>query len=345
MTAVTPRRLKTWSVLGDTRRKPTEYEVVTGGFHYHFNRKPAPFDLDPNSAINQWYLKNREGSPLQADDWEGFRDPAALNYRRYIALQHDREVYAEGVVDHYETLDHDAKLDPAWVAVLGRIYVPARFAQHVLQITALYLGQMAPSAYITNAAFFQAADELRALQWIAYRAKSLSLTHGAELANSEATRRVWELDEVWQPAREALERLLLAYDWGEAFVALNLVVKPTLDALFKEALAGLAAANGDGLTAALLQESRVDTTRSQAWSAALTKYAVAARPANQDVLADWVTAWEPLAQRAVAGLAEVFATAPNPLAVDEVLSKVAESTNRRNVSLGSLGEHLEHRAS
>ena len=42
--------------------------------------------------------------------------------------------------------------------------------------------------------------------------KSLSLTHGTHLANTEATRRIWETDEAWQPAREALERLLLAYD-------------------------------------------------------------------------------------------------------------------------------------
>lgn len=318
-------RLKTWSIAGDARRKPTEYEIVTGRFHYHFNRKPAPFDLDPHSAINRWYVRYREGSPLQADDWEGFRDPAALNYRRYIALQHDREVYTEGLVDHYEALDHDHDLDEDWVALLGRIYLPARFAHHVLQITSLYVGQLAPSAYITNAAFFQAADELRALQWIAYRAKSLSLTHGAQLANSEVTRRIWELDGAWQPAREALERLLLAYDWGEAFTALNLMIKPALDALFKQALAGLAASNGDGLTAALLRESQVDTARSQAWSSALARYAAAVNPANRDVIANWRAKWQPLADRAVGALAATFGTAPRPVEPATAAAQAAES--------------------
>lgn len=333
MTTAAPRRLKTWSIAGDARRRPTEYEIVTGGFHYHFNRKPAPFDLDPNTAINRWYLEHREGSALQADDWEGFRDPAALNYRRYIALQHDREIYAEGLVDHYEALDHDEHLEPEWVAVLERLYVPARFAFHVLQITGLYLGQLAPSAYITNAAFFQAADELRALQWIAYRAKSLSLTHGAQLANSEATRRIWELDEAWQPARETLERLLLAYDWGEAFTALNLVIKPTLDALFKESLAELAAAHGDGLTAALLQESRVDSVRSQAWSAELARYSVTVNAANHDVLTGWQAKWQPLADRAVDGLAAIFAAAPHPSDPVAIRAQVTASVSRFQSSL------------
>ncbi|KPN45974.1 aromatic/alkene monooxygenase hydroxylase subunit beta [Mycobacterium intracellulare] len=326
MTTATRRRRKTWSIAGDTRRKPTEYEIVTGQFHYHFNRAPAPFDLDPNSPINRWYLKYREGSPLQAEDWEGFRDPAALNYRRYIALQHDREVYAEGVVDHYEALDHDAQLAPTWIEVLNRVYVPARYAFHVLQITSLYVGQLAPSAYITNAAFFQAADELRTLQWTAYRAKSLSLTHGTHLANTEATRHIWETDDLWQPTRETLERLLLAYDWGEAFTALNLVVKPALDALFKEAFVDLATQNADGLTAALLQESGVDTTRSQAWSTALARYALTANPANRDVIDGWMSKWRPLAERAVDGLAAAFSD-PDATRL-RVADSIAASTAR-----------------
>lgn len=326
MTAATPRRLKTWSIAGETRRKPTEYEVVTGRFHYHFNRKPAPFDLDPNAPINQWYVKYREGSALQAPDWEGFRDPAALNYRRYIALQHDREVYAEGVVDRYESQDLDARLDEQWVQTFARFYTPYRYLLHVLQITSLYVGQLGPSAYITNAAFFQGADELRALQWVAYRAKSLSLTHGTHLANTEATRQIWEDDPAWQPAREALEKLLVAYDWGESFVALNLVLKPALDALFKEEFADLAIEHGDQLTAALLQEAQVDTVRNQNWHVALAKYAVGANPDNRGVIEDWVGKWRPLADRAVEGLAVAF---PDPVAVTtRVATAVAAFTQR-----------------
>lgn len=325
-TSTSGRRLKTWSIAGETRRKPNEYEVVTGKFHYHFNRKPAPFDLDPNAPINQWYVKYREGSALQAPDWEGFRDPAALNYRRYIALQHDREVYAEGVVDRYESQDLDAGLGEDWVQLFGRLYTPYRYLLHVLQITSLYVGQLGPSAYITNAAFFQGADELRALQWVAYRSKSLSLTHGPQLANTEATRLIWEDDSAWQPAREALEKLLVAYDWGESFVALNLVLKPALDALYKQAFAQLAIEAGDRLTAALLAESNVDTVRNQNWHVALVKYAVDANPDNRGVIDGWVDKWRPLADRAVEGLAGAF---PDPAAAHALVAdSVAAFTAR-----------------
>jgi toluene monooxygenase system protein E len=306
MTTPATRRLRTWSISDTGRRRPSEYEIVTRNFHYHFGKRPAPFDLDPRSAINQWYLKYREGSPLAADSWEGFEDPAQLNYRRYIALQHDREVYAEGVVDSFEALDHDAGLDPAWVDVLARVYLPARFALHVLQITSLYVGQLGPSAAITNASFFQAADELRALQWIAYRAKSLSLAHGASLADSAVARSTWEDDPAWQPAREVLEQLLLAYDWGEAFTALNLAAKPALDAFFKESLAEAAQAHGDGQTAQLLRESGVDSARSKAWTSALATYAVAQRAENRSILDNWIEKWRPAAERAADALKEVL---------------------------------------
>ena len=84
---------------------------------------------------------------------------------------------------------------------------------------------MAPSSFITNAAYFQAADELRRIQWTAYRAKSLALDHDAALASSAHTRHRWEEDAAWQRIREAVEKMLIAYDWGEAFVALHLTVK------------------------------------------------------------------------------------------------------------------------
>lgn len=71
--ATNRRATKTWSLLGDVKRKPSPYEAVTAKFHYHFKREPAPFEMDPETPINKWYLKNREGSPLMLDDWEQFR--------------------------------------------------------------------------------------------------------------------------------------------------------------------------------------------------------------------------------------------------------------------------------
>ena len=304
---------KTWSLLGEVRKKPSEYEVITTKLHYHYRRQPAPFELDPNTPINAWYLRYREGSPLHAASWEGFRDPHQLTYQLYVERQSEREAYLENLVDEFERRNHDAGLHIDWVRELDRLHLPARFPLHALQMAALYVAQMAPSSFITNAAYFQAADELRRIQWLAYRAKTLSLAHDAELASSAHTRRRWEEDAVWQPLRELVEKMLIAYDWGEAFAALNLTVKPLIDEVFNVQLAELARAHEDDLLGLMLNDFTLDIQRSRDWSVALVQYATSQRPDNADLFKEWVEQWKLLAYRGIEGVVELFAQAPHPL--------------------------------
>jgi toluene monooxygenase system protein E len=318
------RRSKAWS-LWDERRIPSEYEVVTHRLHYHFRRSPAPFELDPDTPINQWYKKYREGSPFQVDDWEGFRDPDKLTYRDYIQTQKEREVYLDNLIDEFERNDHYAKLSKSWVDLLERLYIPSRFSRHVLQMVSLYMAQVAPCAYITNAAYFQGADEMRQVQRSAYIAKALSLDHGERLADSGKTRSIWEDDSHWQPLRELLEKLLIAYDWGEAFVALNLVVKPVYDTLFNRQFAELARGNGDMLLALMHDDFSLDSERSQRWTKALVKYAVERQPENKKLLKEWTDKWTPLAYKAAGSLAPLFAEAPQPMRPEEVVVAVSST--------------------
>ena len=313
---------KTWSLLGDLRRKPSEYEVVTAKLHYHFRRQPAPFELDPNTPINTWYLRYREGSPFEADTWEDFRDPHQLTYQGYVKQQAERETYLENVVDEFERSNHDASLRTDWVRILDRLYLPARFPMHALQMCALYIGQMAPSSFITNVAYFQAADELRRIQWVAYRTKSLSLEHDPELASSTYTRRHWEEGPAWQPLREAVEKTLIAYDWGEAFVAVNLILKPVFDEIFNVHLTELARAHEDALLGFMLDDFELDSQRSRDWTAALVRYATAQRPANTQLLKQWVEQWKPLAYWSMEALLELFGQAPRPLEPRMLSTKV-----------------------
>lgn len=324
MTITTSKRQhpKTWSVLGDVRRKPSEYEVVTSNFHYHFRRSPAPFELDPNTPLNQWYLRYREGSPLQMESWEQFHDPHQFAYRHYVKHQDERETYIDNLVDQFEQRNADAQLDVDWVKTLETLYIPSRYALHVLQMVALYVGQMAPTSAIANAAYFQAADELRRVQWAAYRTKSLALAHYPELASTEATRHNWEEAPLWQPTRETLEKLLLAYDWGEAFTALNLVIKPIFDAVYNVELARLAEANGDTLLALMLDNFALDSKRNQDWSQALARYATKGNVQNTETLKAWVAKWTPLASATAEGLGGAFAQAPKPVAEADVLQRV-----------------------
>jgi toluene monooxygenase system protein E len=306
MTSTQRRRPKTWSMFGDVRKRVSPYEAVTGKFHYHFRREPAPFELDPGMPMNRWYLRYREGSPFQVDDWEGYRDPAKLTYKDYVSLQHERELYLDGLVDRFEATDHAAGLDPAWVETLARVFVPLRFPLHVLQMTSLYVGQMAPTSYVTNAAAFQAGDEMRRIQRIAYWTQVLANAHDPVLATTAAARDPWMSDPAWQPLRETCERLLIAFDWGEAFTALNLVVKPAIDDLLDWRFAEVADHHGDAFLALLFAEFQHDAQRSRAWSRALVDYAMSARPDLSGVLDGWKATWSPRAAGATEALATLF---------------------------------------
>lgn len=130
------------------------------------------------------------------------------------------------------------------------------------------------------------------------KAASASETVGLDTSSSGASSP--------QPAREVLEQLLIAPDWGEAFTALNLAVNPALDSFFKQSLAEAAQAHGDSLTAQLLRESGVDSARSNAWTSALATHAVAQRAENLPVLDKWIEKWRPAAKRATGPLSEIL---------------------------------------
>lgn len=301
------RRSRTWPMLQGARRKPSEYEIVTHQVSYHFDNGPAPFALDVGTPMNRWYLRYREGSPLKAADWNAFRDPRKLTYRSYVEQQSRREAHVDSIVDRYESEAHAVELGADWVALLSRTYLASRYSCHALQMAAMYLASMAPSSYVTNCAEFQAADEMRRIQRIAYRAAALAASHDPALREPGTARAIWETDPAWQPLRECLERLLVAYDWGEALVALNLCVKPAHDAVLITQLAEAARAAGDEELVLTLGDVALDSERSAEWSEALTAFAVEQSPENEATIDAWVATWRPRAEAAVAPLRELLA--------------------------------------
>src|SRR6202020_1642348 len=246
MTAPTPPDRppggKTYSRLATGRRVPRQYEFVSSDLHYNY---PLAFELPANNPVVAWYYKHREGSALRAENWEPFADPRRTTYRSYTQLQDGREDVVDGLLREIDDTGYDSGLNAEWKGFLDRWYSPLRFPVHGLQMLAAYIAQMAPASRITNCAAFQAADEMRRIQRIAYRTVQL----GRAPPEAEVVRRhqaTWEDAAAFQPLRELIERALIAYDWGEAFTVTNLVIKPRIDRLVNEAIAGtLATDNRD----------------------------------------------------------------------------------------------------
>ena len=305
-----PRPRRTFSAFGDVRKMPSEYEIVTHKQNWTLRtNRAAAFEQNPSSAPNLWFLTYRDNSPLQAEDWDGFRDPDALTYKAYVSLQSDAEAKVQGALQAHAEAGSDGKLTAGSVALLGHLLTPSRYLCHGFQQIEAYVGYMAPSSYITNAAGFSTADFLRRITAIGYRTRELQIAWpDSGIGSAERSR--WEGHASWQPARKAVEYALVSYDWAEAITALNLVLAPTLDDVLLTQLGHVAKDNGDDLTWLLTSFLAADSQRRGRWSRQLADFAVAQRPGNRAVLDKWITRWSARADDAAHRLGEFLETLP-----------------------------------
>ena len=140
--------------------------------------------------------------------------------------------------------------------------------------------------------------------------------------------------------RELIETALVAYDWGEAFTALDLVIGPTLDDLLLRQLRQAARAAGDHLTWLLLGYLTADSVRRARWSAAVARYAITSRPANAAVLEKWAAKWGKRADAAAAGIAALLESAGGPPAA----SAAAAAAEARGRLLAEAGLYTNQEA-
>jgi toluene monooxygenase system protein E len=315
-------KLRTWSQLSKERRIPSEYEVVTHNLHYNKNLR---FELDPNDPVVEWYRKYREESAIQAnsmEDWDRFRDPQSIVYRAYTELQDERETFIDVLFEQDDELREKKKMDEKWLSFMLQSFTPLRYVGHGLQMMASYGAMISPSSYITNCFHFQAGDEMRRIQRIVYRTKQLQ-TNYPDHGFVENERSIWENDPMWQPLRETIERMMIEYDWGKSFTALNLVLKPLLDELVLVKYAELFRANDDDLIAEMLENLYLDTVRSKEWSIALAKLIIELKAENKAVMQDSINHWYLLVYRAILALAPAFESLPpHPLQFKQVLTDI-----------------------
>lgn len=289
--------LKTWSHLATRRRKPSEYEIVSANLHYNDKRPDSPYELSPDMFMNTWYKKNTFGTALKHADWNAFRDPDEVVYRTYNLMQDGQETYVFGLFDQFNEREHDKALDPRWAGTLARLYTPARYLFHTLQMASAYVGQVSPASTITNCHYFQMADSLRWLSHTAYRTRELSQVF-ADKGFGVDERRYWEEDPAWQGFRELMEKALTVWDWGEAIVVLNLVVMPAVEEAVLRRLGEAARHNGDTLLGLLTDAQLIDAARHRRWTAAFVAMALQT-PGNLALIQSWIAKWEPLADRAI----------------------------------------------
>ena len=285
----TMTKRRTYWHLEELRCRPDDYDIATSRLLYYPGR-----GFEVTTPIADWYQRYQVASDLQCPDWERFRDPRETTYARYTEIQRTKEVFVDGLLRSIEEKKHDERMDPGWKDRLEAFLPVLRFPFHGLQMVAAYVGSMAPSGRIVVAAAFQAADEVRRIQRIAYRMGQIRQVHPRF---GEESRSQWQENPQWQPLRKAIERLLVTYDWGEAFVALNLVMKPIVDELVMVRMAHVADDAGDEVLGKMFFSLAEDCVWHRDWTGALVRM-LAEQPAVAAVMKGWIEHWYPLVRDA-----------------------------------------------
>jgi toluene monooxygenase system protein E len=272
-----------WHLLENRRAVPSRYEIATSRLHWY-----TTHGLLVSSPVAHFYTKHQAGSPLSLanEDWELFADPDEVTYGLYVEKRAEREIHLDQVL----AAGAGAEASSSNWEALDPCLSTLRFPRHALMMAAAYVGSLAPCARVTTASAFQAADETRYVHRLADRLVQMRSGSGAG-AGARDEKKIWTTDERWQPLRRVIEQLLITYDWGEAFVALNTVVKPVLDSATMK-LAERASQQGDAITRAMLISLAADAEWHARWTSALLEHAIDFRPENERAIEEWRTKWQ-----------------------------------------------------
>jgi toluene monooxygenase system protein E len=277
-----------WHLVGN-RRVPSRYEIATSRLHWY-----TTHGLLVSSPVAHFYTKHQAGSPLRLsnEDWEAFGDPDEVTYGLYVEKRAEREIHLDQVLasSPSSSSSNGGGLSSEWVKRLDPTLSTLRYPRHALMMAAAYVGSLAPCARVTTASAFQAADETRYVHRLADRI--VQLRSYPQVAVEEE-KKIWLTDERWQPLRRMIEQLLVTYDWGEAFVALNTVVKPILDAATTK-LTERADANGDVLTSAMMRSLAEDAAWHGRFCSHFLKHVVERRKENAEPIEAWQSKWRSL---------------------------------------------------
>lgn len=248
-----------------------------------------------------------ESSRIFAEDWFfGFRDPAQLWNRTYIARQTAQEEAIERVVRFHGESGALAKLDHQWVKdALGDIYLPFTFLDYAIYRSMTYAYREALSDVVGVVIGFNAFDKMRHSEDVLFY--QLDLLDAGLPMREDSAKELWMSAPQLQGVRRVAERLMATRDWGEVAVATNLVIEPLIGRyVYDEVLLQGAGRNQDHTTPAILVEAGRDRQRNRDWTEALVAYAVGEPThgsTNREAIKDWLVLWHRDVSEAIAGLA------------------------------------------
>ncbi|HKY36191.1 MAG TPA: hypothetical protein VJN18_09645 [Polyangiaceae bacterium] len=270
---------RTYLCLEGQRRKPSDYEITTTALLYYPSR-----GFEVETPVWQHYLDYQRNGQLRSPCWENFEDPSHTTYSTYVSRRRDQEIFLDRLFDEPAgPLPRPLQPLLGWLSAL-------RFPLHGLQMVAAYVGALAPSGRISVAAAFQSADELRRIQRLC---QWLSRSRLSMPELDALGRKLWQQHAGFQPLRRLIEELLVTYDWSEALIGCNAVIKPVFDRLLFGQLPKLAKQHEDEILEQTLKSLGEDGDWHAAWSMQLLRGLREDEPGNAAAISRSIARFRP----------------------------------------------------
>lgn len=305
-----------------------------------FGEKPASryqeATYDAQAAVNFHYrplwmpekeLNDPTHTALTMQDWYALKDPRQFYYGAYVQNRAKMQDTAESNYAFFEKRNLASLIEES---VKTRIITGLLPLRHVEQTANLNMMSCCAYGYgtaLTQACLYAAMDRLGIAQYLSRIGLSLDDNSGESLA---VAKKAWMEDPAWQGVRALCEELLVHKDWGELFVAQNLVVDTLLNIVFYQHFDNWLSANG-ARDISMLTEFMQSCLKDQAgWADNVLKTLAAENEANREQLKSWMEKWQ---EKAFAAYRPIIADLFGGEA-ENILAETAAQIQQRAVKAG-----------
>jgi propane 2-monooxygenase small subunit len=238
----------------------------------HYEDMTLDVQPDPKRYLLQdWIISFADGTPTYAENWTAAKSSDWHKYRA-IDEEWERTHYQRqstiigmisNVVDNARRSGAPKRFDKAWVKVLQNHigafkHVEFGLATSTMQAQRYGYNQMINNAILTNSSY-----KMRFTQDITLYLGEIGMD--IDGFDTEAGKKHWVEDPIWQETRKAVESIMGATDYLEQYFAVNLVFEPLVGELFRSGFVmQAAAAQNDFTTPTVVSAAESDYERNLA---------------------------------------------------------------------------------
>jgi propane monooxygenase small subunit len=287
-------------------RKATHYEDVT-----------VDVQPDPKRYLLQdWIISFADGIPTYSETWTRAK---SSDWHKFRAIDEEWEKthyqrqstiigMLQNVIANGRRSEAPKRFDPAWVKVLENHVGAFKHAEFGLGTALMHAQRYGYTQMINTAILTNSSYKLRFAQDLTLYLSEIALD--LDKFDTEAGKKHWIEDPIWQGVRKAVEAIMGATDYLEQYFATNLVFEPLVGELFRSGFVmQVAAAQNDFITPAVVSAAEGDYERNLANTVELC-HLLAADPqhgkSNTALFDEWLAKHAALAKEAASNLQPVW---------------------------------------